>query len=124
MTATTYRELPPAHWISLALYFALIAQMIMTTFWPNPVEGASPVVLLTIKVLPLALLLPGLLKGRNTTYIWACFVVLLYFMQASVSAYLREWAWSPTTTVVLTTLFFCTAMLKLKTDPGNTGITR
>ncbi|TVP60828.1 MAG: DUF2069 domain-containing protein [Halomonadaceae bacterium] len=118
----TYSDLPPSHWVSLSLYGTLIALMIMTTFWPDPVEGASPVVMLSIKLFPLLVFLPGLIVGRNTTYIWTCFVVLVYFMQSSVNAYLHEWAWAPSTVMVVTCLYFGTAMLKLKADPGNQGI--
>ncbi|MDX1587453.1 MAG: DUF2069 domain-containing protein [Oleiphilaceae bacterium] len=122
MTARNYRDLPPSHWASLGLYVTLIALMIMTTFWPDPVEGASPVVMLSIKLFPLVVFLPGLVVARNTTYIWTCFVVLVYFMQASVNAYLQEWAWVPTIVMVVCCLYFATAMMKLKADPGNHGI--
>lgn len=124
MSPRTYRDLPPSHWVSLALYGTLIALMILTTFWPNPVEGASPVVLLSIKLFPLVVFLPGLIIGRNTIYIWTCFVVLVYFMQASVNAYLQEWALIATIVMVVCCLYFGTAMLKLKADPGNQGIGR
>lgn len=128
MTSTTeprtYADLPIAHWFSISVYLLLIGLLTLTTWWPNPVDGASKTMMLVIKLLPLLILLPGLWKGRNMTYIWAAFVILLYFMQASMSAYLNQWAWPPTTAAILTTLFFCGVLWKLKSDPGNPGVSR
>jgi|AntDeeMetagen134_2_1112570.scaffolds.fasta_scaffold00035_9 uncharacterized membrane protein len=117
-----YSDLPLAHWVALACFLGLILVLTVTTFWPSPVEGASALVILSVKILPLLLFIPGLLRARNTTYIWACFMLMIYFIPFSASAYINDW---PTTTVILLALtiaFFTAAMFKLKHDPGNPGM--
>ena len=119
-----YSDLPLAHWIALACFFGLILVLTVTTFWPSPVEGASPLVILSVKILPLLIFIPGLLRARNTTYIWTCFMLMIYFIPFSASAYIKSW---PITTVILLALtiaFFTAAMFKLKHDPGNPGMDR
>ena len=119
-----YSDLPLAHWIALASFLGLIGVLAVTTFWPAPVEGASPLVILSVKILPLLIFVPGLLRARNTTYIWACFMLMIYFIPFSASAYINSW---PVTTMILlalTVAFFTAAMFKLKHDPGNPGMNR
>lgn len=119
-----YSDLPLAHWVALACFLGLILVLTVTTFWPSPVEGASAAVILSVKILPLLIFVPGLLRARNTTYIWACFMLMIYFIPFSASAYLNSW---PTSTVILLALtigFFTAAMFKLKHDPGNPGMNR
>jgi len=120
--ATRYQDLPMAHWLSLATYSVLMAMLALTTFWPDPVEGASPLVILSVKLVPLLIFLPGLIRARNTTYILVCMVLTLYFTQLSVSAYLHEWPWDTTTVMGLTAVFFTTAMAKLRKDRNNPGL--
>ena len=43
------------------------------------VRGA-PLGIYLLRILPLAIFLPGLIRDRVRTYIWLCFVILLYFM--------------------------------------------
>lgn len=120
----SYSDLPVAHWIGLASFLAMIGVLALTTFWPAPVEGASKAVILSVKVIPLLIFVPGLVRARNTTYIWACFMVMIYFVPFSASAYMNDW---PTTTLILlalTILFFVAAMFKLRHDPGNPGMNR
>ena len=120
--ATRHQDLPMAHWLSLATYLLLMATLALTTFWPDPVDGASPLVILSVKLVPLLIFLPGLIRAKNTTYIWVCFVLMLYFIQLSVSAYLHEWPWHTTTVMGLTVVFFTTAMAKIRKDRNNPGL--
>lgn len=103
-----------AHAIALSLYLAILALLILTTFWPEPVEGASVALMLTIKLVPLLLLMPGLLKGRNKTYQWLCFVILIYFTDGILRAYLSGFEWPPTLMAGLTTALFVTAIVKIR----------
>lgn len=40
----------------------------------------APPVIWALRILPLAVFLPGLFRDRVRTYIWLCFVILLYFL--------------------------------------------
>ena len=40
----------------------------------------APPVIWGLRVLPLVVFLPGLIRDRVRTYIWLCFVILLYFL--------------------------------------------
>ena len=123
-TVQRYSDLPLAHWIGLACFFGLIGVLTLTTFWPQPVEGASKTVILTVKLAPLLILAPGLLRARNITYIWACFMMMIYFIPFSASAYLHSWPASTVILLALTLGFFIAALFKLKHDPGNPGMNR
>lgn len=39
--------------LTIALYLAVLATLLATTFWPAPVEGVSIPLMLTVKLLPL-----------------------------------------------------------------------
>ncbi len=40
----------------------------------------APLAIYLLRILPLAIFLPGLIRDRVRTYIWLCFVILLYFL--------------------------------------------
>ncbi|MFE8073114.1 DUF2069 domain-containing protein [Marinobacteraceae bacterium S3BR75-40.1] len=103
-----------AHIVSLILYFGLLGLVTLTTFWPDPVEGASKALMLTIKLVPLLIVLPGLLKGGNKAYIWLCFILMIYFTDASVRAYLTQWEVIPVILMSLTVLLFLTSLIKIR----------
>lgn len=122
-TARRYSDLPLAHWIGLGSFLALMGILALTTFWPTPVEGASKTAILLIKLVPLVIFLPGLVRGRNLTYIWACFMMMIYFAPLSVNSYLYDWPLSTVIPLGLTLVFFVAALFKLRQDPRNPGIT-
>ncbi len=105
--------------LTIALYLAVLATLLVTTFWPAPVEGVSiPPLMLTVKLLPLlAFAVPVFRGGHNRGgYIWLAFVVIFYFTQAVVSAWLSEGAAGPVTLTILTFLLFTVAMVHLKVN--------
>ena len=59
-------------WASLA---ALIGLQLVQS-WLQP----TPTLIWIMRVLPLLIFLPGVLKDNLRSYIWLCFVCLLYFM--------------------------------------------
>ncbi|XOZ33580.1 DUF2069 domain-containing protein [Halomonadaceae bacterium KBTZ08] len=125
MTETTRRhsDLPLAHWVGLGSFLALMATLALTTFWPEPVEGASKTAVLAIKLVPLVIFAPGLIRGRNLTYIWACFMMMIYFVPLSVSTYLYGWPLTSVVPLGLALVFFVATLFKLRQDPRNPGIT-
>jgi uncharacterized membrane protein len=108
------RTATASHAVSLLLYFTILGLLILTTFWPDPVEGASVWVLLTVKLVPLLILLPGLLKARGKTYQWLCFILMIYFTDGIMRAYLSGYDWPPTLMTVLTAGLFVMAIVRIR----------
>lgn len=89
--------------------------------YPAPVEGVSIALILSVKLIPLLALVMLVFRGNNRGYIWLAFVVIFYFTQAVVSAWLSQGAPGPVILVVLTFLLFTMAMVHLKVNRPITG---
>ncbi|SOB75957.1 Uncharacterized membrane protein [Marinobacter sp. LV10R510-11A] len=103
------------------LYLAVLVTLVITTFYPAPVEGVSIVLMLSVKLIPLLALVMLVFRGDNRGYIWLAFVVIFYFTQAVVSAWLSEGAPGPVILVTLTFALFTMAMVHLKVNRPVTG---
>lgn len=97
--------------LAVLSYFTLLALMVATTFLSDIPEDASKAVIVTVKLLPLLLFLPGILQNKTRSHIWLCFVVLLYFTQYSMLSYLHEWAIVPVITTLVTMSVFISSMM-------------
>jgi len=88
---------------------ALIALCVAWELWLAPLRpGGSWLVL---KVLPLLVALPGILRGRRYTHQWASMLILLYLMEGLVRATSDAGApWLPLAEVVLALVFFGAAL--------------
>ncbi|MBN7771674.1 DUF2069 domain-containing protein [Marinobacter daepoensis] len=102
--------------LTIALYAAVLLTLLITTFWPAPVEGVSIPLMLSVKLLPLLAFAVPVFRGHNRGYIWMAFVVIFYFTQAVVSAWLSEGAAGPVILTILTFLLFSVAMVHLKVN--------
>ena len=72
-------------WLAVGALLGLIALGLIWELWLAPLRpGGSWLVL---KVLPLCIPLPGLLKNRMYTYRWLSLVLWLYFAEGVVRAY-------------------------------------
>ena len=72
------------HRTTIALLTALIALCVVWELWLSPLRpGGSWLVL---KVLPLMLLLPGILRGSNYALQWSVLVIWIYFTEGLVRA--------------------------------------
>lgn len=100
--------------LTIVLYCAVLALLVMTTFYPQPVAGVSILLILSVKLLPLLPFIPTVLRGDNRGYIWLSFVLIFYFTQAVVTAWLSQGALLPTLQAVLTLALFTVAMFHLK----------
>lgn len=103
------------------LYLAVLATLLITTFYPAPVEGVSLTLMLSVKLIPLLALIIPVFRGNNRGYIWLSFVVIFYFTQAVVSSWLSEGAPGPVVLMLLTLLLFTMAMVHLKVNRPVTG---
>lgn len=101
---------------TIALYIAVLVTLLVTTFYPAPVEGVSIALILSVKLVPLLPFSIPVFRGHNRGYIWLSFVVIFYFTQATVSAWLSEGAPGPVILTVLTFLLFTVAMVHLKVN--------
>ncbi|MEX2474012.1 DUF2069 domain-containing protein [Marinobacter sp.] len=102
--------------LTIALYIAVLATLLITTFYPAPVEGVSVPLMLTVKLLPLLAFAIPVFRGHNRGYIWLAFVVIFYFTQAVVTAWLNEGTTAPMILTVLTFLLFTVSMVHLKVN--------
>lgn len=102
--------------LTIGLYIAVLATLLITTFYPTQVEGVSVPLMLTVKLLPLLAFAVPVFRGHNRGYIWMAFVVIFYFTQAVVSAWLSEGAAAPLILTILTFLLFTVAMVHLKVN--------
>ncbi|MNF46723.1 hypothetical protein D3C85_321490 [compost metagenome] len=72
--------------VSLVSFLALALLLATHTLFFADLHGARPWVVLTIELVPLALLAPGMILGNARVHAWACFVVNLYFIQGVLAA--------------------------------------
>ncbi|WP_417532260.1 DUF2069 domain-containing protein [Marinobacter lipolyticus] len=102
--------------LTIALYIGVLATLLITTFYPAQVEGVSVPLMLSVKLIPLLAFAVPVFRGHNKGYIWLAFVVIFYFTQAVVSAWLSEGAAAPVILTILTFLLFTVAMVHLKVN--------
>jgi len=77
-------------------------------------EGISPLFVLSVKLIPLFLLLPGLILDHLRAFIWLCFIVLFYFTQSVVEAFGSSGANIDLFITLLTVIMFLSAMFYIK----------
>jgi uncharacterized membrane protein len=75
--------------LALGAYLLLLALSVLWEGWLAPAPYAPPGFWLTLKAGPLLFPLFGLLRGRPYTYVWTGLLLLPYFMEGVVLAYLR-----------------------------------
>lgn len=100
--------------ITLACYGALLTLLLFTTLNTELPAETSLALVLSIKLVPLLLVLPGVVLNYLKSYIWLCFIVLFYFTQATVNAWLSEGALADTTIAILTVVLFNTSMMYVR----------
>ncbi len=103
-----------AYLITWTSYLLLILMMIITSLPSYLPDGSSPWVIASVKLVPLLIVLPGLLKDSLRAYTWLCFIVLFYFTQAVVEAFLSQGASLDLLITLLTVSIFLSAMFYIK----------
>ncbi|WP_250654778.1 DUF2069 domain-containing protein [Alkalimarinus coralli] len=99
--------------IALLSYLLLLVLMVISTIFSTLPPEASRGFMLAIKVVPLIIFLPGLLKGNLRAHIWLCFVVLFYFTRSVVDAFLTEGAILEAITTATTVVLFLASMMNV-----------
>jgi uncharacterized membrane protein len=97
-----------------ASYLLLLIMMVITSLPSFLPEGSSPWVIGSVKLFPLLIVLPGMLKDSLRAHTWLCFIVLFYFTQAVVEAFLSKAASLDLFITLLTVAIFLSAMFYIK----------
>ncbi|WP_207062030.1 DUF2069 domain-containing protein [Motiliproteus sp. SC1-56] len=98
-------------WLSRGSLLGLIAVITLWLFWLSPPERANPFSIWIFQVLPLLLFLPGVLAGKPRVHAWLCFVILLYFCGAVLTATVPQLRLYGLLQCLLTSVLFTSAML-------------
>ena len=119
--AKTPKPLPAVEWLnprlklsralSLVSFFALLVLLLIWNVAFADLHGARTWVVLSIQLLPLLLLAPGLLLGNARAHAWACFVVNIYFIQGVVAYIDPARALFGALETVISVSLFCSALL-------------
>lgn len=96
--------------ISLLSFLALALLIGIWNGFFADLHGARPWVVLSIVLLPLVLLAPGILMGSARAHAWLCFVVNIYFIQGVLAATDPARSLYGWVEALLSLLLFCSAM--------------
>lgn len=90
------KQLPQLDWLaprlkltralSLFSFLALTALLLVWNLVFADLHGARTWVVISIQLVPLLLLAPGLFLGSARAHAWTCFVVNIYFIQGVLAA--------------------------------------
>ena len=91
------KVLPSREWLAprvrrsraaaLLCFFGLIMLLSVYDLFVADLHGARPWVILSIELLPLLILTPGMIRGSARGHSWTCFVVNLYFIKGALAAW-------------------------------------
>lgn len=100
--------------LSQVCYVLLMLLMIIGSLPGNLSDGPSLWLVLSVKLLPLLIVLPGLWLDKLRSHIWLCFIVLFYFTRAVVDAFLSEGATLDLFISIITVVLFLASMYYVK----------
>lgn len=100
--------------LSLFSFAALLVLLLVWNLAFADLHGARTWVVLSIQLLPLLLLAPGLLLGNARAHAWTCFVVNIYFIQGVLAAIDPNRALFGVLETVISLLLFCSALLYVR----------
>ncbi len=98
-----------AWWLTWFSWGLLLAQQL-----GDVLEFQPPWVIWVGKLLPLVLFLPGMLRDRLRSFIWLCFVSLLYFITLVERLFATPQAALPWLGMVAVVTLFCSAMFYVR----------
>ena len=113
-TAIKPRKNNLAHQLTWASYVLMLLMMIITSLPGQIPDGSSVLIILTVKLVPLLILLPGLIQDRLRSHIWLCFIILFYFTQSVVESFLSQAALGDLFITLLTVTIFLSSMFYIK----------
>ena len=72
--------------VSLISFIALVALLLVWNLVFADLHGARTWVVISIQLIPLLLVAPGMISGSPRAHAWLCFIVNLYFIQGVLAA--------------------------------------
>ncbi len=106
--------------IALGSFLALFLQQALDAW-----SSAAPWIVWAAVLVPLLLFLPGVLRDNLRSYIWLCFVCLLYFMRLVLENFAHPGKPLALAGMAAVVALFCSAMMyvrwrarELRADPG------
>ena len=72
--------------VSLISFIALVALLMVWNLVFADLHGARTWVVISIQLIPLLLVAPGMISGSPRAHAWLCFIVNLYFIQGVLAA--------------------------------------
>lgn len=98
--------------IARALSWLLYGSLIFAySIWQLTREGGPSYFFWAVQLIPLLLVLPGLKAGNPRSYIWLCFLLLLYFIKGVDGVISPSRAWIDYVVLSVSVLLFISAML-------------
>lgn len=104
--ASVTRKLALARKLNWACYGGLL---LLFAVWNLFLDGSIKWWLL--QTIPLLLVLPGLLKKRQRSYLWLCFILLLYITAGIVDVMMPTRGWQHGVLAALSLTLFISAMM-------------
>ncbi|WNZ57736.1 DUF2069 domain-containing protein [Microbulbifer sp. JMSA004] len=91
-------------------WICYIGMLVLFVVWNLFLEGGS-LFLWCLQTIPLLLVLPGLLKQHYRSYLWLCFILLLYITASIVDVMMPTRGWQDGVLVVLSLILFFSSMM-------------
>ena len=98
-------------WTLVANFALLTATLSLFAYWNTVRSEGFALVVFIVQALPLALLLPSLIKKVYRAYSWLCFVTLIYFIFAVQRVFLSNSQVSDYIFLTMTVCLFLTSMM-------------
>jgi uncharacterized membrane protein len=99
------------HHLAIVSYIGLLILIIASVINSNAPAEVSRTLMYSVKLIPLIIFIPGLLKMSARTHVWLCFVVLFYFTQSVVNVWLSKGYWFDVLTCITTISLFIASMM-------------
>lgn len=103
-----------AHRVLLASFCTQILVLTVTTWWLHQVGREPSLTIWLVRIVPLLVFVPGMLRHNPRSLTWLCFVSLLYFMIAVTEAMSPLRLWINHLEVALSVTVFVSAMLSIR----------
>lgn len=109
--------------ITLLCYFSLLGIMLFGCFFLGPEGIAAKLVLWLLISSGLLLIIKGLIAGKKRSYIWLCYILLMYFvfcvqfLFSGVGNAGSTAAWHEIVAMAAIVIGFCTAIIASRLTP-------
>lgn len=96
--------------LSLVSFLALIALLLVWNLFFADLHGARPWVIISIELIALLIIAPGMLLGSPRTHAWAAFIVNLYFIKGVLASIDPSRTWLGILEIILSVSLFFSAL--------------